>query len=91
MAALTDRATSPFALRACSVLALRAALANAAKLIQPLPDIRDLKSVESLLPEVRNNMYAAEYLARLVCFRCEIRPDYFLQPVEQECLNRRHV
>src|ERR1041385_9247960 len=91
MAAFADRAAAPFGLRAGGILSLRAALADMAELVEPLPDVADLEPVESRGARVGNDMQAAEQLVFLASLGCEVRPDDVFQPVQQEFLDGRHV
>ena len=84
MAAFTDRATPSLGYRPGSVLPLRAVLADTRELIDPLPDVLDLELVDSLLPQMRNDVQTNEQLIRLVCLGCQVRLDDVFKPVREE-------
>jgi len=56
MAAFTDCAAPSLGYWPGSILPLRTALAGDHELVDPLPDVLDLKLIESLMPKVRNDM-----------------------------------
>jgi hypothetical protein len=49
-----------------------------------LPDVFHLELVESLAPEMRDDMQPGESLIFLICLGCKVRRDDFLQPVGEE-------
>jgi hypothetical protein len=91
VAALAGSAASALVFRARGVLALRTALANAADLVEPLPDVLNLKLVKPLGSQVGNDMQPGEQLIFLVGFGCKIWLNYLFQPVIQELLNAWNI
>jgi hypothetical protein len=90
-AAVADGAASALALGPGSVFALGAALADTAKLVEPLPDVLDLELIQPLGPEVGDNVQPGKQLVFLICFRCEVGASYFFEPVSEEFLQAGHV
>jgi hypothetical protein len=73
------------------ILSLCAALANPAELVKPLPDVCHLKPVEALLPEVRNDVNAAERFACGISHWREVRLYDLFKPVMKEFLQAWHT